>query len=368
MKQKVVWFVLGVLVGSLFVVSAYPQSSTSSTDSISGVHLTNQDVSKILTGLKKGNFEVVDSQLLKNLVKIGVIPYAPIFGNNTIYAVKILPDGKFFIYAGTNIKDVNKFLNDARGEFSKVDWNREITLSVEHSKFSWQVKVNGDPTETYTPMATTTVSAYIEGVLEWSSYDNWKPHGKLKLVWEVYRLADIDPENDYRVVDMKTFVWSGHYLYGEDPFGLGRWQIDTVKVYANVKPDENGIFDLADFGPSHDVDEYKSTTQSKISYTLGTGGASVTIEQVIKLFKIAVDTNGDWVMWTYEFNRDESGSYADSWIKVEPGYQFITHVPSSPTTAHQKLVASVKWTYNRKYLPDDHWTGTISIDWIWSIG
>ncbi len=269
MRQKVVWFILGVLVGSLFVVSAYPQGSASP-GSTSGVHLTNQDVSKISIGLKKGNFEVVNSQTLKNLVRRGIIPYAPIFGDNTLYAVKILPDGKFFIYAGTNIKNINKFLNDAKREFSKVDWNREVTLSVEPSKFSWQVKINGTPTETYAPMATTTISAHIESTIEWSSYNNWKPHGKLKLVWEVYRLADTDPKNDYRVVDMKTFVWSGHYLYGDS--GTGVWQIDTVKISANVKPDGNSVFDLADFGPSHDVNDYSSKAQSTISYTLGTGG------------------------------------------------------------------------------------------------
>ena len=364
MRQKVVWFVLGVLVGSLFVVSAYPQSSASPASPISGIYPINQNVSKILAGLKKGNFEVMDSQILKNLVKTGTIPYAPIFEGNTLYAVKMLPDGKFFIYAGTNIKNINKFLNDAKREFSEVDWNSEVTLSVEPSKFSWQIKINGNPTATYTPMATTTISAHIESTIEWSSYDNWKPHGKLKLVWEVYRLADTDPKNDYRVVDMKTFVWSGHYLYGDS--GAGVWQIDTVKVYANVKPDGNSVFDLADFGPSHYINEYSSKAQSTISYTLGTGGASVTIQQVIKLFKIAVDTNGDWVKWTYTFNRNELGSYADSWIKLEPGYQFITHVPSSPTTVHQKLVASVEWTYNRPLLPDDHWTGSITIDWIWN--
>lgn len=364
MRQRIVWFVLGVLVGSLFVVSAYPQGGASPTDSTSGVHLTNQGTPKILVGLKRGNFEVVDSQTLKNLVKMGVIPYAPVFGDNTLYAVKILPDGKFFIYAGTNVKNINKFLDDAKREFSKVDWNREVTLRVEPSKFLWQVEINGKPTETYVPMTTTTISAHIESTIEWSSYDNWKPHGKLKLVWEVYRLADTDPKKDYRVVDMKTYVWSGHYLYGDS--GTGEWQIDTVKIYVNVKPDGNSVFDLADFGPSHDFNHYSSKAQSTISYTLGTGGASVTIQQVIKLFKITVDTNGDWVRWTYTFNRDEEGSYADSWIKLEPGYQFITHVPSSPTTVHQKLVASVEWTYNRPLLPDDHWTGSITIDWIWN--
>ncbi|MDV3103643.1 hypothetical protein [Thermococcus waiotapuensis] len=361
MRQKMLWFVLGVLVGSLFVVSAYPQGSNSSTDSVSGVHLTNRDVPTVLTGLKNGNFEVVDSQLLKTLVDTRVIPCAPIFENNTLYAVKILPDGKFFIYAGTNIKDVDKFLDDARREFSRVDWNREVILEVEPSEFSWQVKVNGEPTEIYPPMATTTVSAYIEGILEWNSYDNWKPYGRLKLEWEVYRLADVDPSNDYRVVDMKTYVWSGYYLYGDS------WKIDKVKVYANVKPDGNSVFGLVDFGPSHNVDAYNSNTQSTISYTLGTGGASIAIDQVIKLFKITVDTNGDWVRWTYEFNRNGE-SYADGWVKLEPGYQFVTHVPSSPTTAHQKLEASIETVYPHLLWFDDHWTGSVSIDWIWSIG
>ncbi len=364
MRQKVVWFVLGILVGSLFVVSAYPQGSASPTSSTSGVHLTNQDVSKISIGLKKGNFEVMDSQILKNLVKTGVIPYAPIFGDNTLYAVKILPDGKFFIYAGTNIKNISKFLNDAKREFSKVDWGKTITLKIEPSNFSWKVKINGKPGGTYKPEGTPSVSAHIESKIVWSSHDNWKPRGKLKLVWEIYRLADTDPQADYRVVDMKTFVWSGHYLYGDS--GTGVWQIDTVKVYANVKPDGNSVFDLADFGPTHDVNKYDSKVKSSISYTLGIGGASVTIQQVIKLFKIVVDTNGEWVKWTYTFNRNEPGSYADSWIKLEPGYQFITNISSSPTTAHQKLVASVEWTYNRPLLPDDHWTGSTIIDWIWN--
>jgi len=363
MRQKVVWFVLGVLVGSLFVVSAYPQSSASPANPISGIYPINQDVSKILIGLKKGNFEVMNSQTLKNLAKTEAIPYAPIFDGNTLYAVKILPDGKFFIYAGTNIKDVNKFLNDAKREFFKVDWGKTITLKTEPSNFSWNVKINGKPSGTYKPEGTPSVSAHIESKIVWSSNDNWKPRGKLKIVWEIYRLADTDPQADYRVVDMVTYVWSGHHLYGDS--GSGRWQIDTVKVYANVKPDGNDIFDLAKFGPTHDVNKYDSKVKSSISYTLGTGGASVTIQQVIKLFKIAVDTNGDWVRWMYTFNREEDDSYANSWIQLEPGYQFITNIPSSPTTAHQKLVASVEWTYNRPLLPDKHWTDSITIDWTW---
>ncbi|MCD6524618.1 MAG: hypothetical protein J7K48_06490 [Thermococcus sp.] len=366
MRQGIVWFVLGVLVGSLFLVSALPQRDTSTNASISGKALSIPEIHKVVSDLRSGDFVLVDSSTLRSLVNMGILPYAPVFQGNTVYAVKVLPDGKFFIYAGPNVKDPSRFLAEAKEEFSKIDWNRTITLRVKPSNFSWQVEINGKSTGIYTPEAASTVSAYIEGTMEWSSHDDWKPHGKLKLVWEVYKLADIDPKNDYRVVDMITYVWSGHYLYG-DP-GIGKWQIDTVKIIANVKPDGNNVFDLADFGPSHDVNGYNSTSQSTISYTIGTGGASVTIKQVIKLFSIDVDTNGDWVRWTYTFNRDKEGSYADSWVKLEPGYQFITHIPNSPTTAHQKLTASVKWTYNRPWWLDDHFTGTVGIDWIWHFG
>ncbi|WP_148882440.1 hypothetical protein [Thermococcus aciditolerans] len=366
MRQWVVWFVLGVLIGSLFVVSAYPTgSNVPSGISASGAP-QSPSVPQVASKLKNGNFVLVDSHTLETLVEKGVLPYAPIFEGNTVYAIRVLPDGKFFIYAGTDVTNPTKFLKDAEKEFLKINWNRDITLRVEPSNFSWQVMVNGKTAGDYMPEATAKVNAYIESTIEWSSYDNWKPHGKLKLVWEVYKLADTDPRRDYRVVDMKTFVWSGHYLYGDS--GSGKWQIDTVKITANVRPDGNNVFNLADFGPSHYVNEYNSKTQSTISYTLGTGGASVTLQQVIKLFKIAVDTDGNWVRWTYTFNRDEKGSYADSWVKLEPGYQFITHVPSSPVTAHQKLIASVEFTYNRPGWLDDHWTGSTTIDWIWDIG
>ncbi|WP_457751262.1 hypothetical protein [Thermococcus sp.] len=363
MRYRVVWFILGVLVGSLFVVSAYPQSGVPAGSVTPGGALPNLSVSQVAFELKGGNFVLVDSQMLKALVGMKVLPYAPIFQGNTLYAVKILPDGKFFIYAGTNVRNRTNFLETAKREFSKINWDRDVILRVEPSNFSWQVKINGKPAGTYTPMAATTISAHIESTIEWSSYDNWKPRGRLKLVWEVYRLADTDPVRDYRVVDMKTFVWSGHYLYGDN--GIEKWQIDTVKIYVNVKPDGNNIFNLADFGPSHDVDRYNSTQQSTVTYTLGTGGASVTIKRVIRLFKIRVDLGENWVRWTYTFNRGKSGSYADSWVKLEPGYQFITHVPSSPKTVHQELRASVEFTYNRPLWLDEHWTGTETIDWVW---
>ncbi len=366
MRRCIVWFILGVLVGSLFLVSAFPQGDTMTKSDVSGTTLPNPGIHEVVSKLRGGGFVLVNSRTLKSLVDMRVIPYAPVFQGNTIYAVRVLPDGKFFIYAGTNVENPSEFLSEAKGEFSKIDWNRDITLRVEPSNFSWRAVINGKSGVTYTPESTATVSAHIESMIEWSSYDNWKPHGKLKLVWEVYKLADTDPKNDYRVVDMITYVWSGHYLYGDS--GVGEWQIDTVKIFANVKPDGNDVFDLADFGPSHEVDEYNSKAQSTISYTLGTGGTSITVQQVIKLFKIDVDTNGEWVRWTYTFNRDESGSYADSWVKLEPGYQFITHIPTSPTTVHQRLIASVEWTYNRPYCFDDHWTGSITLDWIWHLG
>ena len=366
MRQRIVWFVLGILVGSLFLVSALPQRAPATNDGSQGKPISIPGIPTVVSELRGGDFVLVDSDTLKSLVNMGVLPYAPVFRGNTVYAVKILPDGKFFIYAGPNVRDPFRFLEEARGEFSKIDWSRDVTLKVEPLNFSWQVRINGESKGTYTPEAASTVSARVEGIIEWSSHNDWKPYGKLKLVWEVYKLADVDPRNDYRVVDMKTYVWSGHYLYGDS--GVGKWQIDTVKVIANVKPDGNDVFDLADFGPSHEVNRYNSKSKSTISYTIGTGGISVTIEQVIKLFSIDVDTNGDWVRWTYTFNRDEKESYADSWVKLEPGYQCIAHIPSSPTTAHQKLTVSVKWTHNRPYWFDDHFTGTVGIDWIWHFG
>ncbi|CAD5243977.1 hypothetical protein [Thermococcus camini] len=364
MRQKIVWFVLGILVGSLFFASAHPQADTSTRASSSVDILPKQGIHEVVSTLNRGSFVLVDTHTLKSLVNMGVLPYAPLFQGNTMYAVRILPDGKFFVYAGTNVKDPTRFLSEARKEFSKIDWDKDITLKVEPSNFSWRTVINGKSGGTYTPESVATVSAHIESTIEWSSNDDWKPHGKLKLVWEVYRLADTDSKKDYRVVDMITYVWSGHYLYGDS--GTGKWQIDTVKITANVKPDGNNIFNLADFGPSHDVNEYNSKAQSTISYTLGTGGASIRIQQVIKLFKIQVDTNEDWVRWTYTFNRNEAESYADSWVKLEPGYQFITHVPISSTTVHQKLTASVEWTYNRRSWFDDHWTGSVTIDWVWN--
>ncbi len=362
MQQKIVWFILGVLVGSLFIVSTHPQSNAS-TDIGTSETIQSPDIPTVVSELENGNFVLVGSPTLETLVKEGILPYATIFQGDILYAVRVLPDGKFFIYASTGIRNPTKFLEAAKEEFSKINWSRNVILKVEPSNFSWHVSINGKPHESYSPEATTTISAHIESTIEWSSYDNWKPHGKLKLVWEIYRLADADPNKDYRIVDMKTFVWSGHYLYGDS--GIGTWQIDTVKIYANVRPDGNDIFNLADFGPSHYVNEYNSKVQSTVSYTLGTGGASVTIQQVIKLFKIAVDTNGNWVRWTYTFNRNEQGSYADSWVKLEPGYQFITHIPSSPTTVHQKLITSAEFTYNRPGWLDNHWTGSITLDWVW---
>jgi hypothetical protein len=369
MRQKVVWFILGVLVGSLFVVSAYPTTTElADADSETQISSSIVGIQNVISTLEQGQFVIVDTPALKTLTKRGVIPYAPIFTNNTLYAIKLLPGKRFFIYAQPNVKNEKEFLSRAKEEFKKIDFWKE-TFTVELANVSWEARAGEKTLGYHTASVDSTTNAYIESTIIWDSDDTWKPHGRLRLYWEVYKLADIDPNNDYRVVDMVTRVWAGRYLYPEGS-GIGVWQTDNVKIGVNTKPDDNDIFTLGHFGPSHNEDFFDSTEPTPVSYTLGTGGASITITQKLELVKIKIDTVGDWVRWTYSFNRDlnKEDSYANSWGELEPGYEFMTKIPSSPTEAHQKLSVSVKWVYNRLYWIDDHFTGSITIDWIWHIG
>lgn len=398
MRQKMTWFILGVLVGSLFLVSAYPTTGNkvqktvnihpkiqendpslknSSLDLVHGISM--EEAQELI---KEGGFILVDSKGLEILKDAKLLPYVIRFGNDGVYAVKILPGGRFFVYGaprGYAMRDLKKFKEEALEEFMKARFVK-YTVPVEIPvNYSWKVVANG---KTFSNFSTEAVSgsakAYLESTITWTSGDNWYPHGRLKLVYNVYKLADVNPSYDWRVVEMQTYVYAGRYLWGPKHDSKIRtnsrnvipwpvyWEFEKVTIKADVRPDGNDVFSMDSFKPSYDVDYYNDEHSQTIQYTLGNAGASVTITNRLKAVKITVDNTGEnWVRWSYRFNRKLG--VGDKFVVIEPAYTFSLRIPRGHREATQKFVVTVNWVGNIPLSRDAHASNTIDYFWEWGI-
>ncbi|ANF23169.1 hypothetical protein [Thermococcus piezophilus] len=336
--------------------------------------------------LKEGQLILVDSHGLEVLKDAKLLPYIIRFGNDTVYAVKILPGGRFFIYAAPEESvenDIKKFKEEALTEFRKayfVEYTVPIEIPVD---YSWRTMANGKVISNFSAESvSTSTDAYLESKITWTSGDEWYPRGRLQLIYLVYKLADMNPDYDWRVVDMQTYVYAGRYLWGSKQnsnrvqkiqpnsasiLPIRNWEFEKITIQVDTRPDGNSVFSLDSFKPSYNnVDYYNEEHSQTLQYTLGNGGASVTITNILKAVKITVDNIGEnWVRWTYKFNRDLG--VGDEWVNVEPGYMFSLRIPNKHVEASQKFTITVNWVDNIPLSPDIHASNTLVYYWDWSI-
>ncbi|MDI3474755.1 MAG: hypothetical protein PWQ79_1206 [Thermococcaceae archaeon] len=324
MRQKMVWFILGVLVGSLFVVSAYPtgrevQYGVPTVQKIAG----NNYTAYILYS-KEGL--PLDPKVLKNRVQQLVEESAP-KAKWHVYAVPELPKGSFITGYGIKVTQEGRvdILITARSATTptkvKVETLRNELLewSKKAPKFKPDVIPKGRigvprGWEVKTVDSNGNVKVYSgESEPYWHNFGRQElryddpPYGKLYaqfFMWGLWNdnnpstetfacTKDEDGRGTYRATPGILLKNSGNSDYG-------KYWIRKMKIIHNwrVDPALNGHLGL--MGPAGIIDKHSSVTVSvgPISYPLNVGGYKIYGDDADPKAIWTVDTMGTARLYT----------------------------------------------------------------------
>ncbi len=354
--------------------------------------LDTMSLSEAWEKISAGKLAIVNGSVLKNLGRIhkfnSKLPFIVTFnisGFKVIYAVGLIHNESVFIYAEPvgPLFSIEGFKKRAYETFKHAIFNyvKSYKKAVQLSgNQHWSVTINVSSNNSQSTRTgiiqgetvTSTNNAYVAGHIYWNSYDAWAPYVRLKLAYVVYKLQDINPDYDYYTVVQHTEVYPGYYLNHDqhnDNYGF-KWEIDKVTNYFNTDYNTQNVFDLLSYKPDYDLNYYKDKEAHTISYTIGTGGISVSVSYQLRSFKLSVVSTGyDWAKWIVDLNRESywTDGVGREPITVEPSYLFALNLNqlSNEGQASQRFYASVDMTGNNILQPDDHWQGTIYITWTW---
>ncbi|MEB3755389.1 MAG: hypothetical protein GSR79_00795 [Desulfurococcales archaeon] len=354
--------------------------------------LGTMSLSEAWKEISTGNLAIVNSSVLGNLSRMHefhiMFPFIVIFNISAfrvVYAVGLIHNESVFIYAepAGPLFGIEGFKKRAYETFKNatLDYVKSYRKTVQLTgNQHWNVTINTSSNNSSSirtsiirsESVTSTNNAYIAGHIYWNSYDTWAPQVRLKLGYIVYKLQDINPDYDYYTVVQHTEVYPGYYLNYEqhnDDYGF-KWEINKVINYFNTDYDTQNVFDLLSYKPNYDLDYYNDEESHTISYTIGTGGISVSVSYQLRCFKLSVVSTGyDWAKWIVDLNREDywQDGVGREPITVEPSYLFALNLNqlSNEGQASQRLYASVDMTGNNIWQPDDHWQGTVYITWTW---
>ena len=252
MRQKVIWFVIGVLVGSLFVISAYPTNGNIKSTNLRGkinntvpVYYIGSNIPKYFVKTMRATINqdirvphilVVESSYvennpgLKQLVKTEILSGTPVIviGNPSI--INGTFKGQFFaeLVAG---QGPNGRINHATVYGYVVHPSNRILQSKEfvsidsvsnalREAYEWAVKNIKPNAGTFKlgvePLSSGAYWSY-QSQLDFTTGVSWKPYGRLKVRTIYYKLMnDGSPQYDWYEVHVRQQSVPGKELGLED--------------------------------------------------------------------------------------------------------------------------------------------------------
>ncbi|WP_457750806.1 hypothetical protein [Thermococcus sp.] len=357
MRQKVVWFILGVLVGSLFVVSAHPTGSEASGSNIQhttlGIQKINNKVPVYYIGetfpeyfkntlqisqLSKSadipHILVVNSTCAKNnsylkeLVKKEILSGTPVIVVGDPKIISETFKGQFFAklvtVSGLNGKNEKKTVYGyitypSRGtlvskEFISIDTETNALKEA----YAWAVR-NIAPNAGNFKLTTDALSsgAYwsYRSQLDFTSGDAWKPYGKLNVRTIYYKLInDGSSQYDWYDIHVRQQSVPGKELWNSD------WRTSDMYTWIDANyHDQDGF--LCDYEPTTTVGT--STVGVAIGVVAGVKDAQVSVSQSWSYTTpdVRVYDEGDYsqelAKWWHDIAEDKA--VGKQTYQIEPG-------------------------------------------------
>ena len=229
MRQRVVWFVLGVLIGSLFVVSAYPndkgvQYGVPAVQEIAGKNYTAYIFySKSGLPIDKGELVKKIGTLLNATApnakwQAYAIPELPKDVVLIGYGIKVAADGRTESYI---LATKRNFLPQKNSKTELLDWAKEkpiftpkIPIGTYGPPKGWEVKISSSNGEERVLSGQVSPYWYDIGPAEMKL--NYPPYGDVYMKFHLYALIhDGDPQH-------VSFLLAP----GKDTYSGGRYEID----------------------------------------------------------------------------------------------------------------------------------------------
>ncbi|WP_297073749.1 hypothetical protein [Thermococcus sp.] len=350
MRQKVVWFILGVLVGSLFVVSAYPTNgnikSTNLGEKINNtvpVYYIGSDIPKYFVKTRRVNpnqdirtphILIVESSYvennpsLKQLVRMEILSGIPVIviGNPSI--INGTFKGQFFaeLVAG---RGPNGKINHATVYGYVVYSHKGILQSREfvsidsvsnalREAYEWAVK-NIKPNIGSFKLGVEPLSsgAYwsYQSQLDFTTGDSWKPYGRLNVRTIYYKLMN-DGSSQYDWYDVHVRQQS---IPGKE-LGWSDWR--TARMYTWIKANYyNPNCFLSDYSPT--TTSGTTTVGVSIGVSVGDDGAQVSASQSwsytipdVQVYDES-DYSQELAKWVHKIAPDKAVGMAT--YQIEPG-------------------------------------------------
>ena len=342
MRQKIVLFVLGVLIGSLFVVSAYPtkeNSQISSAKVLSVRVLKENGYTAYLIYDKNGlplNLKLVETKVRKIVERQGnvkwhayALPDLPSGIYLLGYGIKVLSGGKVNVLVYLSSKDSLQGLKNVESEL--IAWGKKkpdlLPDIISNDKVGvpdgWEVKTVDSSGVMRVYNGENTPHWHNFGKIE--IYFDYKPYGRLYgkfYVWGLWN--DNDPNKEwftitpygggpngvdgvYRVVPgvaLKDMV-DGYGLYFTDDIKIIHdWGVDP-KLKGKLGP-----IQPAGIIGSHDTRTITLGPSPGISYTVDVNGYKVYGDAISPkaVWKFDIPYNEDASHHTIEFNGYSEGS------------------------------------------------------------
>lgn len=306
MRQKVVWFILGVLIGSLFFVSAYPSESTIQYTAPAVQKLQDKNYTTLLLYSPNGlPIKVDDVQktvqefVLKSAPNTKWHAYAvPDLPKDAVlagYGIKVTKDGRVSVLIlasreGTSIHQV-KVQNEL------LEWSKKAPKFmpdvIPKEKIGvpkgWEVKTvdSSGNVRTYTGES----SPYWHNFGRQELRFDDPPYGKLYAQFYMWGLWDDGNPTEERFLCTKDE--NGHGTYRVTPGAAiggdyGNYFTNDIKITHDwgVEPALNGR--LGDVEPVGVINKYETLTITigPVSYPLATGG--------YKVYGDAIDPQAVW--------------------------------------------------------------------------
>ncbi|MCD6559050.1 MAG: hypothetical protein J7K57_04155 [Palaeococcus sp.] len=334
MQQKVAWFMVGVLLGSLFFVVAEPSNNTPKLGGRDGVRVETLDFQNHTVLLLYGTPETpltpaLISQKMDEIMKLGKSRYKmyaiPIEAPGTKiigYGIKICQDGaveikiqRVVVSKTVNFTKIHENLKDwAKDPFQRApDVKAERPIGVPKG---YTVKVvRNDGTETVLAQDTSEPYWHNFGSIKDEVFD--PPYGNIYVkayYWGLWN--DNDPNREYFMVAGDQYG-TGAYYRSDPGYELrNEWGNSDYLPYRNYKGSiyhkwklETGLFpDLEEVEPGTSLDG-PATYQLSIGYR----GVSLPLEVVVPSYGMyaAVDGREERVKWGLNFDMySNSGKYS----------------------------------------------------------
>ncbi|WP_297465447.1 hypothetical protein [Thermococcus sp.] len=376
MRQKVVWFVLGVLVGSLFVVSAYPAGNDVQYAAPAVQKIPGEDYTTLLIYTPNGlplNVENVQKAAQEFVLKSApnakwhayALPELPKDAVLTGYGIKVTGDGRVDVLIlaagkgtpvqGTKIKNEMEEWGKKRPEFQEdIPLGEKIGVPEE-----WSVKtVNNGNVKIYTGES----SPYWHnfGRLE-LRYDD-PPYGKLYARFYIWGLWNDGNPTEERF--LCTTDENGRGTYRVTPGiaiggNYGKYFTNDIKITHDwgIDPALHGRLGI--MKPAGTINRYETLTISigPVSYPLAIGG-----------YKVYGDAIDPQAVWDFDIPYNEDASHHT--IEFMPSSEGIVkesvlHDGSWHDVTRIKLWAKFRSVHWYTIFKHESWT---ALDWYLRVG